>query len=122
MPVEDPIKTGPIESPLQTAPNKGLTADELQWGSLCHFAGVAGWIGPLICWLMKKDTSKWVDQQGKAALNFHITNTILFFLLFITIIGGPAVGVYSLIMSIMAGLKTKEGVPYKYPFSINFIK
>jgi uncharacterized Tic20 family protein len=117
--VEEPART----QALQTAPNLGsLTEDELTWGSLCHFAGVIGWVGPLICWLMKKDTSKWVDEQGKAALNFHITNTILIILLFITIVGGPAVAVYSLIMSILAGLKTKQGVPYKYPFSFNFIK
>ena len=117
--VDEPVRS----RALQTAPNLGsLTEEELNWGSYCHFAGVLGWIGPLICWLMKKDTSKWVDEQGKSALNFHITNTILFFLLLITIVGGPAVGIYSLIMSILAGMKVKQGVPYKYPFSFNFIK
>jgi uncharacterized Tic20 family protein len=125
MPVEDPIRTGTIEQPLQTAPNTSLTEDERSWGALCHFAGVAGVVGTLIAWMMKKDTSKWVDEQGKQAVNFHLTNLIIAAICGITFIGIPIailVGPYSLIFSILAGMKVKEGVPYKYPWSLNLIK
>ncbi|MCI0499264.1 MAG: DUF4870 domain-containing protein, partial [Planctomycetales bacterium] len=30
-------------------------------------------VGPLILWLIKKDEDKFVDSQGKEALNFQIT-------------------------------------------------
>src|SRR4051812_38132779 len=80
----DPLRSDPLaRQPLPTDPNTSLTPDELQWGPLCHFAGalpVPPFIGPSlcsgICWLLKKDTSPWVDEQGKKALNFHLTNLL----------------------------------------------
>jgi uncharacterized protein len=125
MAVDEPIRTGTIEQPLQTAPNTSLTAEELQWGQYCHFAGVAGIIGTLICWMMKKETSPYLDKQGKLAVNFTLTNFIIAMICIITIIGIPvafAVNLYSLIMSIMGGMKAKDGQFHKYPFSFNIIK
>jgi uncharacterized protein len=122
MAVDEPVRTGTIGQPLETISNVSLTEDERTWGSLCHFAGFFGVLGPLICWIIKKDTSKWVDEQGKSALNFQITNLIIGVVSVITIFGPFAVHIYSVIFSILAGLKVKEGVPYKYPFSLNLIK
>ena len=34
-------------------------------------------IGPLIVWQLKKDLDPFVDQQGKEALNFQITFSIV---------------------------------------------
>src|SRR3546814_4186551 len=48
------------------------------------WAGSIGcFIGPLIIWLVKKDTMPFVDDQGKEALNFNITVGIAFFVLFL---------------------------------------
>jgi uncharacterized Tic20 family protein len=33
---------------------------------------IAHIIGPLIIWLLKKDESPEIDDQGKESLNFHI--------------------------------------------------
>ena len=125
MAVEEPIRTGTIEQPLQTAPNTSLTTEELQWGQYCHFAGIFGCVGTVICWMMKKDTSPYLATQGKTALNFHITNAICMVICGITLIGIPIailLNFYGIIMSILAGLKVKDGSLYKYPFSFNFIK
>ena len=50
-------------------------------------ASVGCFIGPLVIWLVKKDTMPFVDDQGKEALNFNITVAIAFFaLLLLTIV------------------------------------
>src|SRR5215472_10802541 len=60
-------------------PPTGLTSEEKTWAMLCHlstllsyFAGGLTFIGPLVCWLMKKDSSKFVDYHGKESLNFQL--------------------------------------------------
>ena len=125
MSVDENIHSGRIEQSLQTSPNSSPSPEELSAGSLCHFLGVVGVIGALIGWMMKKDTSKWVDAQGKQAVNFHLTNMIIAMICAITFIGIPIamlVGPYGLIFSILAGMKVQKGEPNKYPFSFNLIK
>ena len=147
MEVDEPLRTEAIEpQPLQTVPTTSLTADELQWGMFCHLAGalpVPPFIGPSLgaglCWLLKKDTSPWVDEQGKKALNFHLTNLIfmaaallLVPFLCIPLLNIVAAAGIALVVggvkptesfsAIIAGLTVKDGKPFKYPFSFNLIK
>src|SRR6516225_2215802 len=56
-----------------------LTSEEKTWGMPCHLSAFLGYfaagltfVGPLICWLVKKDTSKFVDHHGKESLNFNL--------------------------------------------------
>ena len=60
------------------------TKDERMWTMFAHMSGVVGallsvnflpFLGPLIIWLVKKDESDFVDDQGKEALNFSIDGT-----------------------------------------------
>ena len=104
------------------------TQDEKTMGMLAHLLGIFGFIGPLIVWLIKKDQSPFVNDQGKEALNFHLVMLIGY------VIGGIltffcigffvilAVWVCSLIFSIMGAMKAKEGIAYRYPFNIRMIK
>src|SRR4026209_2490833 len=68
------------------APAGAPSAEELQWAMFAHLSALlgglltSGWggsvgffIGPLVIWLMKKDTMPFVDDQAKEALNFAIT-------------------------------------------------
>ena len=112
-----------------------LTADEKQWGMFCHLSAIVAmliggltFLGPLICWLIKKDSSKFVDYHGKEALNFQI-NILVYSLLciplMVILIGFfllPAVLVYSIVMPIIAGLKANEGQLYEYPYIFRLIK
>jgi uncharacterized Tic20 family protein len=57
--------------------------DERTWAMLCHLAALAGCLlplgnilGPLAIWLLKKNESSFIDEHGKAALNFQITITL----------------------------------------------
>ena len=58
--------------------------DARNWAVLCHLSALV-WLfgvpfgnilGPLIVWLIKKNDFPFVDDQGKEALNFHISLTI----------------------------------------------
>ncbi|MGH8135042.1 MAG: DUF4870 domain-containing protein [Steroidobacteraceae bacterium] len=122
-------------------------AEERKWAMFAHLSILAGglltsgwagsvgfFIGPLVIWLMKKDTMPFVNDQGKEALNFAITVSIVCLaLLLLTIMSlGIAVlltiplmlvvGIGSLVLVIMAAIKTNEGVAYRYPFAIRLVK
>ncbi len=104
-------------------------ADGRTMGMLCHLLGIfTGFIGPLIIWLMKKDQSPFVDDQGTETLNWHFTIMIGFLVgaltwcLFIGIIIIAGLAICNLIFSIMGAMKANQGIAYRYPWSIKFIK
>jgi uncharacterized protein len=123
------------------------SADERLWALFAHLSILlggfvtTGWgfsigcfLGPLIIWLVKKDTMPFVNDQAKEALNFSITLAIIgFALLMLTImslgIGAlitipvlMCVGIAALILVIIAAVKANEGVAYRYPLTIRLIK
>ncbi|HQX94614.1 MAG TPA: DUF4870 domain-containing protein, partial [Thermomonas sp.] len=91
-------------------------------------------LGPLVIWLMKKETMPFVADQAKEALNFNITVSAIFLLLLILsfltlgigfLITVPimlVVGLGALVLVIMAAIKANEGVAYRYPFAIRLVK
>ncbi|MFW6456742.1 MAG: DUF4870 domain-containing protein [Planctomycetota bacterium] len=105
------------------------TKDERTMAMLAHLLGiVAGFLGPLIIWMIKKDESEFVDDQGKEALNFQLTlligyaaSVVLSFLC-IGVLVGPAVWIVGLIFSIMGATTANKGESYRYPFNIRMIK
>ncbi|MGE8218627.1 MULTISPECIES: DUF4870 domain-containing protein [Stenotrophomonas] len=117
-----------------TAAN-GVSAEEKQWGMFAHLAALAGIViplgnllGPLIVWLVKKDTMPFVADQGKEALNFNITVFIAAFvsgILTLVLIGFLlliVVGIAWLVLTIMAALAANKGEAYRYPFTLRLIK
>jgi uncharacterized Tic20 family protein len=124
--------------PLGTAAGPALvptTPEEKTWGMACHLSALAGYavpfgniIGPLLVWLLKKDTMPFVDDQGKESLNFQITVTIAALvagLLILVLIGIPllvAVALTDVVMIVLASVKTSEGVAYRYPVNLRFLR
>ena len=92
-----------------------------------HFFGLGCLIGPLVIWLVKKDTMPFVDDQAKEALNFNITVAIaavVCWILVFVLIGIPLVillGLAWLVFVIIAAIKANEGERYRYPFILRFI-
>jgi uncharacterized protein len=122
------MSEGRPPEPTSRPPLIESTQDERTMAMLCHLGGVIGsFLIPLIIWLIKKDQSKFVDDQGKEALNFHITMFIGY------IIGGAtacftfgllivAVWVLSVVFSIIGGLAAQRGEVYRYPIAIRLLK
>ena len=109
--------------------------EQRTWGMLCHLLGFTGYLvpfgnilGPLIIWLIKKDEMPFVDDQGKEALNFQLSFILALFvsgILCFLLIGFFLIGVvviYQIIATIVACIQANEGVYYRYPYTIRFIK
>jgi uncharacterized protein len=120
--------------PAPSAP-PSTNRDQNMWAMFCHLSALAGFvipfgnvIGPLVIWLMKKDVYPLVDDQGKEALNFQISMTIYFIvsgiliLILIGIVLLIGLAIFEIVVIIMAMIKANEGVAYRYPLSIRFIK
>ena len=124
----------------------GIPADQRQWAMFAHLSaiagaivtsGVGGWgtfLGPLIIWLVKKETMPFVDDQAKEALNYNITVAIVFLALWVLVIltigiglivAVPAwivIGIAWLVFTIIGAIKANDGIAYRYPFSLRLIK
>jgi len=121
------------------------SVQERQWAMFAHLSALLGliltghwfgwgcFLGPLIIWLVKKDSMPFVDDQAKEALNFNITVAIVFFALFVlTLITlglgvliavpvGAIVGIAWLVFTIIAAIRANEGVRYRYPYTLRLI-
>ena len=89
---------------------------------------VAGFLAPLIIYLVKKDESSYVAAHAKESLNFQLTMLLAYiisFILMFVIIGillMVLLSIANLVLVIIATIKASEGKFYKYPFSIKFVK
>jgi uncharacterized Tic20 family protein len=108
-----------------------VSQDDKTMAMIGHLSGIiAGFIGPLVIWLINKDKAdkEWLNGQAKEALNFQITIAIgwvVAIALSMILIGFllyPVLLIGNIILCIMAGMKANEGVDYKYPFAIRLIK
>jgi len=100
---------------------------------ICHLSTFvtiipfANIIVPLVIWVLKRDSSEFVRDQGKEVLNWQITNLIYIAIsaaLFLVLIGIPlliAVIVFHWVMSIIGAIKAWDGVAYRYPLTIRFL-
>jgi uncharacterized protein len=130
---DEPTQPTPVGGP----PPAEVTPDDRQWGLFAHLSALAasavtglGFLGPLIIWLVRKDKSSFVDDQGKEALNFQIN--LLIHALVIGVIAIVTCGfgallfipwaVYALVMPILAGLQANKGERYRYPLTWRIIK
>ena len=131
----------------QPAPHATASAQERQWAMFAHLSVLlgglvtSGWagsigffIGPLVIWLVKKDTMPFVADQAKEALNFAITVSLacvaLVVLTLLTLGIGALVTVpllaiifiTALVIVIIAAIKANEGIAYRYPFALRLVK
>ncbi|QRP64826.1 DUF4870 domain-containing protein [Rhodanobacter sp. FDAARGOS 1247] len=127
---ESVIPPPPSEPPMAGAPS----ADERQWAMFSHLSALIGLIipfgsivGPLVIWLIKKDTMPFVNDQGKEALNFNITvaiAAIVGWILCFILIGFLVLAVVFvawLVLVIIGTIKANEGTAYRYPFTLRLV-
>ncbi len=79
-------------------------------------------IGPLIIWLIKKDSSEFVDYHGRQYLNFLISYAIysivasVAIVILIGFVLLPIVGIAAFVFTIIGAVKAYEGDYYRMPF------
>ena len=128
-------------------PPSGIAIQERQWAMFAHLSALAGaivsagwafsigcFLGPLVIWLLKKDTMPFVDDQAKEALNFNITLAIAFAALWLLSVLTLGIGLLLtvplyliialawLVLTIIAAIKANDGVAYRYPFALRLIR
>jgi uncharacterized Tic20 family protein len=115
-------------------PVAGPTSDERTWAMLCHLCIIGQMffpvlvVGPLLIWLIKGDQMPFVKEQGKEAINFQITlflaglvATALVFVLIGWLLLA-VLWVYAIVAGVIATMKVKEGVPYRYGLNVRLVK
>lgn len=133
------------EPPVQAPPPPPSTTEGVvdpvrrgqTWGMACHLAALAGFLGfpfgsllgPLVVWLATRDRYTFADDQGKEALNFQLSillytlacvPLICLFCLGLALMG--LLQVFNVVMVLVATFRASEGVPYRYPMTIRFLK
>jgi hypothetical protein len=122
----------PEDAPL----NKEEDKQARIWGMLCHLTALLGMIGipfghifgPLIIWLVKKNTYPFVNEQGRESLNFQLSMTIYAIsaaLLIFVKIGMPLlllVAGINFILVIIASIRAFNGETYTYPLAMRLIR
>ncbi len=139
-PAEQETSAEQPETVQESPGSKEVNKDARMWAMICHLAGLAGLvvpvigciIGPLIVWQIKKEEFPFVDEQGKEAVNFQISMSL--YLLISAIIWIPlsfvcigvfipvAIGIVDLVFLLIAAVKANNGEHYRYPLTIRFIK
>jgi uncharacterized Tic20 family protein len=113
------------EEPVTVTPS----SDDKTMAILSHcLCIVAGFVAPLVIYLIKKDNSPYATAHAKESLNFQLTMLIAYFASFILmfiLIGIPLLvllSIANLVLVIIATIRASENKMYRYPFSIKFIK
>jgi len=93
---------------------------EKQYAMFIHLSQLAGsivvglgWILPLVLWLTKKDSSEYIDANGKI---------VILCLIGIGVVLLIALAICNLTFIIIGSVKASQGNLWPYPLSIPFIK
>ena len=129
-----PPPAGRTPLPRSVAPPPPLQ-DERSLGSAAHLLSLCGLMVPLanivaptILWASKKGSHRFLDHQGREAINFNITMTlaagvgVLLSPLLVGLLILPVVALLWLSLTIVAGVKANAGEWYRYPLSVPFLR
>jgi len=122
--------TPPPPPPVPSAGQQPMSdADARLWAMLGQLSGIIlGFIGPLIVMLVFGPRNAFVKKESTEALNFQITVLIAYLVslvLMLVVIGiflFLAVWILSIVFCVIAGVKNNQGVEYRYPINIRFVK
>ncbi|MEX0658455.1 MAG: DUF4870 domain-containing protein [Egibacteraceae bacterium] len=131
----------PQPPPPAAGPPGSRPADSRNWAMAAHlsaFVVLLGvplpFLGPLVIWLVRRDTDPYAAIHAREALNFQLTMVIVFTvgtivtfvtafilvgLLLIPVLIAAAVAWFVLV--ILAAIKAANGEHYRYPFTIRFV-
>ena len=131
----------------QAVPDGGTpTLQERQWAAGAHLAalilalvtswaaGIAGAVGALAVWMIKRDDSPFAAEHAKEALNFNLSMFIYAVVLVVlsvvtlglglvfTVPLGLAIALAWFVCTLVAAFRAYDGQPYRYPLSIRLFR
>jgi len=124
-----PSATGRLADP--SVPHEQRTYCLLMHASivLLHFLAFLSFIVPLVMWLARKDSSRFIDDHGRETLNFHLSITLYGLIGFalIPLCGvGVAVLVFAYILAIVGGIMAcvaaSRAEYFRYPMCVRFVR
>lgn len=119
------------------------TREERTWALIAHLggpaglllsAGLFGFAVPLVVWLARREDSPFLDHQGKEALNFQLTLFVMHVVAWLFVLVTLGVGllvvvpfflvlwIVGLILGVVAALRANEGLRYRYPLTVRFLR
>ena len=103
--------------------------DEKTWAMLAHAGGIlVGFVAGLVVWLIYKDRSAYLKDQGAEALNFQITIAIGYVAASVLSVIGiglvlyPVVWILQIVFGIIGAVAANKHENYRYPFAVRLIK
>lgn len=130
-----PEESVQADEAMPSTPSSEISDDEQTWAILTHASGLLGLVvpfgnifGPLLCWLIWREESAFVDESGRAALNFQLTWTLWLFLAILSLVVGiglvliPAVALAWLVLVVVATARASDREVYEYPLTIDFVE
>ena len=132
--------TSHVGAPEAVAPGGEVSAESRNWAVIAHLSAIAAmfvalaFLGPLVVYLIKKDSDPFVRDQAAEALNYQLSwllygflGGIVLVLLIVLVVGlvliplAIAAGIAWLVLIIVAALAASRGERYRYPLTIRFI-
>lgn len=110
--------------------------EENNWAVILHlsrFLGytavpVLGLAAPILIWLMMKQQYPGLDAHGKNAVNWMLSDLLYLFAAGLLVLVGigllllPVVLILGIVFPIVAAVKASQGIAWKYPLTIEFLK
>jgi len=108
-----------------------------QWGMFLHFSQLTnlivpglGFVAPIVIWQIKKDEFAELDSHGKMVTNWLISLVIYILAASVAAFATCGLGVIlylpvalvAIAFPIVGGIKANNGILWKYPLTITFIK
>jgi uncharacterized Tic20 family protein len=120
--------SGPVPRDEDHLPLIEMSHEARNMAMLCHILGVAGFFAPLVIWLSERDKHKFVNEHGRAAMDYQISLIVYYAiasLLCVVPIGFVLVWVLTIVhiaLIVIGAVKASRGERWRYPIAIQFLK
>lgn len=122
-----------MENVQETTVITGPNNEERTYAMLLHlsqFLGYlipfAGFIAPLVMWMLKKDESAYIDAHGKVVFNWIISAFIwgiigaILTLVLVGVFILIALAICHIVFAIVGAIRANDGIVQNYPLTIKF--
>lgn len=109
--------------------------EENNWAVILHLSQllgyavvVVGFVAPIIVWVLMKDQYPGIDTHGKNVVNWILSSLIYGVVCAASLLIGigfillPVLVLLGIIFPIIGAVKASQGIVWKYPLTIDFLK